>query len=294
MVKEKETECTLNFCVFTIIFIYVFFFNMSCGKIKKDNKYSSFPFKLKNSRIVVSALLNNNYVNNFLVDTSIEEGIIIDFRLAKKADIKPINADDFYYWIRKDPKSEYYTLESFGFPGREFEDLNCFVTDLVILEKKLGERINGIIGSSFLKNFLMEFDFKHNMIHLYSEFPSSNREYIKVKLDKFPNSENKRILTGVTDKNLITSFIFNTGSPVTIYPYIIAKELLKQGKALQSHYIEIAGQEYSLLKIGTLTFNGFIMAKNRQVVYISPSKKEELPLIVLVLDRQILLWKMAR
>jgi hypothetical protein len=278
MVKKPETKSIFNSCNFIIISIFIFLFIISCGKKEKYTIYSSFPFKLENLRIIVSPLLNHKHEENFLIDTSIEAGIIIDFRLAKKAGLKPLKPVDFYYWIRKTPKPEYYKLKSFGFPNKELKNLNCLVADLKILEEKLGERINGIIGNAFFTNFFIEFDFKTKMINLYSKPLSPENEYIKVKLDKFPGSENKRIITGVTDKNLVSSFILNTGSPVTIYPPVIAKELLKRGKAVSSHYIEISGHKYSLLKISNLNFNGIILSQNKEVIYSPPSDNEELPI----------------
>ena len=154
----------LNLLFFIVISINVF--SQSKWNSKKDKIV--IPFELTHNLIIVDVEINDVKLN-MLLDTGSDKSILFSF---------PENDSIFFYNTRKIKINGLGNGESLEalisndniFKVNEYVDKNfqiLLITDQNInLVNKLGVPINGIIGSTFFKDFFVEINYQKKKINL--------------------------------------------------------------------------------------------------------------------------------
>jgi hypothetical protein len=126
------------------------------------------PFELVNEHIVIRAQVNGSRPLSFLLDTGDKYGIV-DFELAKELGV-PLGGSINVQGEGPDVKTGAFVKET-NFTLSEFPGFSQPVTLAVPirdLAPRLGHDLDGIIGSEFIKNFVVELDYQKRTITLHN------------------------------------------------------------------------------------------------------------------------------
>lgn len=216
-----------HFFLYIFIFIWSFLPYKMSGQTKTsdilgDNKNIAVPFQYVQGFIIVDVLVNYIFPMKFIVDTGAEHTIILDRTFA---DILQIPLDKEIKVVGSDVSREILAWVVRGIPFQFMEgrktnhDFIILNEDVMDLGSITGIKIDGILGSEFLKNFIVEINFKKSVLFLYA--PQKN---IK-KWDKYQSlpmiiHSNKPYLNslvnvkGEDSKELL--FLLDTGASLSL------------------------------------------------------------------------------
>ena len=126
---------------------------------------SRFSFKqLYGGGILLKASLGNYPDSlNFILDTG-SSGISLDSGTASALNIAVTPSDITVKGIAGRSKVGFIYSQQLKFPGLTIDSLDFHVTDYEILTSFYGVKINGIIGYSILKNYVVELDYDSSII----------------------------------------------------------------------------------------------------------------------------------
>lgn len=173
----------------TILHIRVLFFffwiTLSFSQLKwNTNKDKiTLPFELTHNLIIVDVVINDVDLK-MILDTGSEKNILfsfpekdsIEFYSPKIIKVKGLGYGEYLEAIVSSKNK--FSVEKENLIDENFEIL--LVTEHNIgLINKLGVPINGVLGSSFFKNFIVEINYSRQKIILYR-----NKEKIKSKINK--------------------------------------------------------------------------------------------------------------
>ena len=157
-----------------LLILYFIASNIPCqgqNNWKSSKDRIVIPFELTHNLIIVNVKINNVKLN-MLLDTGSDKNLLFSF---------PENDSIIFYETRKvkinglgnGESLEAYVsnnnhMEVIGYSDDKFQIL--LITDQNIsLVNKLGLPINGIIGSSFFKDYLVEINYQKKKIYLYKD-----------------------------------------------------------------------------------------------------------------------------
>jgi len=131
---------------------------------------SSFSFKqLYGGGILLRGKLGNYPDSlNFILDTG-SGGISLDSATAADLKIGVVPSDITINGIAGSTKAGFIYSQQLRFPGLTLDSLDFYVTDYRILTSFYGEKVNGIIGYTVLKNYVVDLDYDSSMISFYSK-----------------------------------------------------------------------------------------------------------------------------
>jgi hypothetical protein len=148
-----------------------------CGSIfaqKKSNNSAKLitqvPFTTFTGGVVVVRALLVGYPDtlNFIMDTG-SGGISLDSTTCIRLDITPVLTDKLIMGIGGIRQLRYVNNRSLKLGGLQVDSLNFHVSDYDILSSVYGDRIDGIIGYSFLSRYIVKIDYDSSQMYVYSK-----------------------------------------------------------------------------------------------------------------------------
>ena len=127
-----------------------------------------FPFKQYSGGVmVVQAQLNDlPDTLNFILDTG-SGGISLDSSTCAKLNLTPRNSDTLVTGMGSSHKARFVYDQTLRLPGLVVKDLDFHINDYDVLTSVYGEKIDGIIGYSFFRQFIVKLDFDTLDIEVY-------------------------------------------------------------------------------------------------------------------------------
>lgn len=240
-----------HFFLYIFIFIWSFLPYKMSGQTKTsdilgDNKNIAVPFQYVQGFIIVDVLVNYIFPMKFIVDTGAEHTIILDRTFV---DILQIPLDKEIKVVGSDVSREILAWVVRGIPFQFMEGMKTH-HDFIVLDEDVmdlgsitGVKIDGILGSEFLKNFIVEINFKKSVMFLhaqneknhkwdkYQSLPlviHSNKPYLKTFVDVKGNGLKELLL--LIDTGASLSLLVHTESDsLHLLPEHILKGVLGRG-----------------------------------------------------------------
>ncbi len=148
------------------------FFLLSCFEPAhaKSKRTESIPFRMVGSYVMVDVSINNSPPLSFIIDTGIRTSIIAD--LGENDSIQFFSSDS----ISIQGLGGGDNLRALRFKNNKLEigKLDFHNTDIIVLIDKTfnlsnitGEKINGILGSDILEDYIVEINYQTNRINFF-------------------------------------------------------------------------------------------------------------------------------
>jgi Aspartyl protease/PDZ domain len=127
-----------------------------------------FSFKMYNGGVMVlqAKLGNNETPLNFILDTG-SGGISLDSTTCAELNVTPVRTDTTITGIAGTKKVPFVFNETLHLPGLDVKGLNFHVVDYAVLSSVYGEKIDGVIGYSFLSRYIVKVNFDSVFVEVY-------------------------------------------------------------------------------------------------------------------------------
>lgn len=175
-------------------------------------KITSFPFRLLTGGIILLKAQVSNYPDtlSFVLDTG-SGGISLDSTTTERMKIKTELSDRTIRGIAGLRQVSFAYNHSLRLPGLKVDSLNYHINDYEILTSAYGEKIDGIIGYSFLSKYIVMVNYDSLRIDVFS------KGMIKYPRGGFllkPSIVNIPVMGSAMrdDRELFTRFYFDTGA----------------------------------------------------------------------------------
>jgi len=173
---------------------------------------TSFPFTLLTGGIIlVRATVDDTKDSlTFVLDTG-SGGISFDSATVEKLHFPLIKTDKMIRGIAGTKKLSFAYNHCLHFPHLTVDSLNFHINDYELLTSVYGIKIDGVIGYSFFKRFIVRIDYDEQLLFIYSpgmfKYPHGGH-LIKPDFSPLPTTD-----ATVSDSRPIpSSFIFDTGA----------------------------------------------------------------------------------
>jgi hypothetical protein len=130
---------------------------------------TQFNFKQYSGGVmVVYATLNNNADSlTFILDTG-SGGISLDSATCEKYQIQNRITDTTITGMGSAHKVRFAFNQTLHFPGLSVQNLNCHINNYEVLSSVYGEKIDGIIGYSFLSRYIVKVNADSSFLQIYT------------------------------------------------------------------------------------------------------------------------------
>ncbi len=127
-----------------------------------------FPFKQYSGGVMVVRALLNDIPDtlNFILDTG-SGGISLDSSTCDQYNLVPKASDTMVTGMGSSRKAKFLYRQTLHFPGLSIPALDFHVNNYDILTSVYGEKIDGIIGYSFFRHFIVKVDFDTLELEVY-------------------------------------------------------------------------------------------------------------------------------
>ncbi|QEC41306.1 aspartyl protease family protein [Pseudobacter ginsenosidimutans] len=131
---------------------------------------ASFPFRLLTGGIITLKAKVGHYPDtlNFILDTG-SGGISLDSSTVDSLKIHATLSDRTIRGIAGIRQVKFVYNQTLHLPGLRVDSLNFHVNDYTVLTSAYGEKIDGIIGYSFLSRYIVKIDYDSSMIHVLTK-----------------------------------------------------------------------------------------------------------------------------
>ncbi|MBS1495273.1 MAG: aspartyl protease family protein [Bacteroidetes bacterium] len=159
--------------VINIIIGLLFIMNVAPGQELLSPPLSkfitSFHFKQFSGGVMIVKAQFENIKDslNFILDTG-SGGISLDSSTCEEFNIASVLTDTTITGIGGIRKTRFVFNKTLRFPGLEVSKLNFHINDYNLLSSVYGEKIDGIIGYSFFKRYIVKINFDSLEIEVYS------------------------------------------------------------------------------------------------------------------------------
>lgn len=205
---------------------------------------TGFPFKQFSGGVMVIQARFGNIPDtlNFILDTG-SGGISLDSATCAEFNIQLKASDTTITGIGGVRKVSFAFDKTLRLPGLDVEHLNFHVNDYEILSSVYGEKVDGIIGYSFLSRYIVKIDFDSNFIKVYSPGKIS---YPREGTLLHPAFTNLPIqwLTVRDKRKLGFNFYFDTGAGLCL---LLSEKFAKDSSILLSRRKPVVTQAEGLL-----------------------------------------------
>lgn len=171
-----------------------------------------FPFSQYSGGVMVVKAKFNNILDsfNFILDTG-SGGISLDSSTCAKHNI-PLRASDTVITGMGDShKVSFVFNQTLHFPGLTVDRLNFHVNDYDVLTSVYGEKIDGIIGYSFFRRYIVKINFDSSMVEVFSPGEMEYPKYGSLLHPVFTTLPIQNL--SIKDKRKIDfNFYFDTGA----------------------------------------------------------------------------------
>ncbi|MGN6421166.1 MAG: aspartyl protease family protein [Pseudobacter sp.] len=173
---------------------------------------AAFPFRLLTGGIITVKAKFANFPDtlNFILDTG-SGGISLDSTTVDSLQIPTTMSDRTIRGIAGIRQVRFVYNQSLQLPGLKVDSLNFHVNDYTVLTSAYGEKIDGIIGYSFLNRYIIKIDYDSSKIYVLTrgaiKYPKGGF-VLKTLLVNIPILQ-----TEVRDaKEIASRFYFDTGA----------------------------------------------------------------------------------
>jgi hypothetical protein len=215
--NDKYTVCPIAATRKTLFgFILVL---MCCCTVvaQKKSSYSAklitqVPFTTFTGGVVVVRAVLVGYPDtlNFIMDTG-SGGISLDSTTCIRLNITPVLTDKLIMGIGGIRKLRYVNNRSLKLGTMQVDSLNFHVSDYDILSSVYGDRIDGIIGYSFLSRYIVKIDYDSSQMYVYTK---GNIKYPKGGYALKPNIVSLPVESAMIrdSREINPRFYFDTGA----------------------------------------------------------------------------------
>jgi hypothetical protein len=131
---------------------------------------TNFPFRLLTGGIITFKAKVSNYPDslNFIFDTG-SGGISLDSATAARLKVTTRESDRTIRGIAGIRRVKFAYNHTLHLPGLDVDSLNFHINDYDILSSVYGEKIDGIIGYSFISRYIIKIDYDSLHISVYTK-----------------------------------------------------------------------------------------------------------------------------
>ena len=167
---DKYFLMTKIICLQVCILFNIFCFGQELlSPLPKAKFITKFSFlQYSGGVMVIKAKLNNIPDSlNFILDTG-SGGISLDSTTCAQLKIPISPSDTVITGMGDSHKVSFAFNQSLHFPGLTVERLNFHINNYDVLTSVYGEKIDGIIGYSFFRRYIVKINFDSSMLEVYS------------------------------------------------------------------------------------------------------------------------------
>ncbi len=146
------------------------------------------PFDLINNLMVIPLSINGSDTLHFILDTGVSSTLITEL---SEEDVITLN---YVRTVKISGLGEGESTEAFYSPGNSIEigkavgleqDVLIMKEDIFHLSSLLGKKVNGLIGYSLFKDFIVELDYREERVILHEHHKYGNKYKSKSESDKW-------------------------------------------------------------------------------------------------------------
>lgn len=201
------------------------------------------PFTLLSGGIIILHGKLDNYPDtlNFILDTG-SGGISLDSATSDYFGFKRTKSDKFIRGIGGVKQVEFATDHTLMLPGLSVDNLDFHINDYALLTSVYGLRIDGIIGYSFLRRYIVALNYDENQLSIYSpgvfRYPRGGH-MLRPQFTTIPMQQAQ-----VTDaRRSLNKFYFDTGAGLC---FLVSEQYATDSSVLKRNKIMIPTQAEGL------------------------------------------------
>ena len=209
----------MKYRILNIILFILFSFNSTYSQVEWNSKRDKIviPFELSNNLIIIDVEINDVKLS-MLLDTGSDKNLLfsfpendtIEFFNTKKIKINGFGKGDLIEGL----VSSNNQLKVNGYVDPNFE-LLLITDENISIINKLGIPINGIIGYSFFKDYIVELNYQRKRVVLYKSLQSISQRKIKrynsEKLSLIGQKPYIKLQTNIGDQNHEVTLLMDSG-----------------------------------------------------------------------------------
>jgi hypothetical protein len=182
----------------------------------KAGLITKFPFKMMDGGIVILQASIGDFPDtlNFVLDTGCG-GVSLDSTTVEDLKLTPISSSITIKGIAQSKPARFVYNQTFHLPDLSIDSFAYHVNDYTFLREAYGIKVDGVLGYSFLKNFIVKVDYDKQMIEVWKP---GNIKYPKAG-SIMPLSKEKLPLFNAHVKDstsIASSYIFDTGADLCL------------------------------------------------------------------------------
>jgi hypothetical protein len=217
--------------------LFILFFGLRMAMAQEEfvlpesKKITSFPFtQLSGGIIILKARLDQFSDSlNFVLDTG-SGGISLDSLTANKLGLPISKSEKTIRGIAGIRNVDFTYDHSLGFPGLQVPHLDFHINDYELLTSVYGQKIDGIIGYSFFRRFIVRIDYDEKEIEVYS--PGNYRYQKGGYLLKPIFTTLPLQIAGLEDgRSIMSRLIFDTGAGLC---FLLSKDFIDDSSLFKS------------------------------------------------------------
>jgi hypothetical protein len=199
--------------------------------LPESKKITSFPFTQLSGGIIILKAQLDQFADslNFVLDTG-SGGISLDSSTVYKLKLPISKSEKTIRGIAGIRTVDFTNDHELGLPGLRVPHLDFHINDYELLTSVYGQKIDGIIGYSFFRRFIVRIDYDEKEIEVYSP---GNYRYQRGGYLMKPNFTTLPLQTaGLEDGRSITSrLIFDTGAGLC---FLLSKDFIDDSSLFKS------------------------------------------------------------
>lgn len=202
-----------------------------------------FPFQLLSGGIIIIEAKLDDYTDtlNFILDTG-SGGISLDSTTAEYFGLQTVSSDKTIRGIAGIKNVRFAMDHKLKLPDLEVKNLDFHINDYTLLTSVYGLRIDGIIGYSFLRRYIVALNYDENIISIYSP---GHFKYPKAGYTLRPTFSSIPIQTATVKDgiNITSKFYFDSGAGLC---FLLSEDFAKDSSVLQKNKIMVPTQAEGL------------------------------------------------
>lgn len=199
------------------------------GKAKFITK---FPFTLIDGGIVILKASIGNFPDtlNFVLDTGCG-GVSLDSSTIEDLKLTPTFSNMTIKGIAQLKQAKFVYNQTFHLPNLSIDSFAYHINDYTFLRQSYGIKVDGVLGYSFLKNFIVKVDYDKQIIEVWKpgfiKYPKAG-SIMALSIEKLPLFN-----ANVKDKSSIaSSYIFDTGADICL---LMSNNFVEDSNVLSSN-----------------------------------------------------------
>ena len=234
--------------LFILILGFAIVSNAKAGNVDTARLLTQFSFtKYLNGIILIQAQMDNHPDTLFFILDTGCNGASLDSTTCEQLQIENRLTDTFVLGVGGKKQVHFAFNRSLKMGGLRVDSLDFHINDYSFFTRVSGRKIDGIIGYSFLKRFIVAVDYENTLLQIYTpgfiQYPKRsyvfNPKVVPIPLVKATINDNERF---------DGSFFFDTGAKMELIVskrFAEDKKLFLQKRKLSMISVEgVAGGEY--------------------------------------------------